>query len=569
MTEDPLKRLKETIKPNRPTFSFKTVSEARVLKIIRKLSNKNSFGTDGISSKVLKSAADVLAAPITFIINTSLTSGVYPTRWKTAKVIPILKKGDRSAMSNYRPIALLPVASKILEEVVRSQVSDHFEKNGLLPECQHGFRPSRSTTSALLSLEKKLIEAHENKTSSAMLLFDLSAAFDTLDHRIFLEKLRVYGVDDLGQRWFKSYLENRQQFVELGQARSSIKSVPWGSPQGAVCSPLIFTIFVADMPLWITYMELFGFADDTTGVVSHSDIDEACRLAETDAESIMSFMSSNYLVTNKDKTKFLSFVPSRNEDYCPREITIGGNNIIETSCEKVLGLYISNDLSWANHIQHTKASLRYKTCMLRRLARSMPEEHLRQLADGLILSKIRYGLSVYGGIVRTTEDDPIDGMIHSLEVTVNDVMRITERVSLKDHVPIQDLRRRTNIPSVNQMTAQTIITDAWKATHGGLPGLENTLVELDRSGIETRAKANGNVNVPSGSRILRKSFSHQGAVLWNALPKDINPILCQALGYAEYIRGEQIHPRTLAVNTAFILQGIQFFCPLNKYFILS
>ena len=122
-------------------------------------------------------------------------------------------------MSNYRPIALLPVASKILEEVVRSQVSDHFEKNGLLPECQHGFRPSRSTTSALLSLEKKLIEAHENKTSSAMLLFDLSAAFDTLDHRIFLEKLRVYGVDDLGQRWFKSYLENRQQFVELGQAR--------------------------------------------------------------------------------------------------------------------------------------------------------------------------------------------------------------------------------------------------------------------------------------------------------------------------------------------------------------
>ena len=151
----------------------------------------------------------------------------------------------------------------------------------------------------------------------------------------------------------------------------------------------------------------------------------------------------------------------------------------------------------------------------------MPEEHLRQLADGLILSKIRYGLSVYGGIVRTTEDDPIDGMIHSLEVTVNDVMRITKRVSLKDHVPIQDLRRRTNIPSVNQMTTQTIITDAWKATHGGLPGLENTLVELDRSGIETRAKANGNVNVPSGSRILRKSFSHQGAVLWNALPKDI------------------------------------------------
>ena len=243
MTEDPLKRLKETIKPNRPTFSFKTVSEARVLKIIRKLSNKNSFGTDGISSKVLKSAADVLAAPITFIVNTSLTSGIYPTRWKTAKVIPILKKGDPTKMANYRPVALLPVTSKILEEVVRGQVSDHFEKNGLLPVSQHGFRPSRSTTTALLSLEKTLIEAQENGKSSAMLLFDLSAAFDTLDHQIFLEKLKIYGVDDLGQRWFQSYLEDREQFVEIGQMRSSTKCVPWGSPQGAVCSPLIFTIF--------------------------------------------------------------------------------------------------------------------------------------------------------------------------------------------------------------------------------------------------------------------------------------------------------------------------------------
>ena len=151
----------------------------------------------------------------------------------------------------------------------------------------------------------------------------------------------------------------------------------------------------------------------------------------------------------------------------------------------------------------------------------MLQEHLRQLADGLVLSKIRYGLSVYGGAIRTSDDAPFDGMIHPLEIAVNNVMRIIERVGLKDHVPIHELRSKTNIPSVNQMTAQAVLTESWKIVHGESSGLDGMLVELDESGIKTRAKANKDMKVPFGSQLFQKSFAHQGAALWNALPNDI------------------------------------------------
>ena len=260
--------------------------------------------------------------------------------------------------------------------------------------------------------------------------------------------------------------------------------------------------------MWTKHSHLFGFADDTTSVVSNNDIDEACKLAEEDAKMLLTFMASNYLVANKEKTKLLTFVPGRDEDYRPQEIKIGESNIIETSNEKVLGLYVSNDLRWDEHIQQTKSSLRYRTCLLRRLAHSLPREHLRQLADGLVLSKIRYGLGVYGGVVRMTEEDPTDGMIRSLEVIVNDVMRTVEGVSRKDRVPIRELRSRTNIPSVNQMTAQAITTDAGKTAPA---------IELDGSGMKTRERKKGDLKIPVGSQISRKSFAHQGVIFGNPL----------------------------------------------------
>ena len=199
-------------------FNLKTVTENQVRKIIKSSKNKKSHGIDKITISTIKGALNVLITPITHIVNTSISQGSFPEQWKMAKVIPLLKKGDSKNKTNYRPISLLPVTSKILEAVVRKQVSKFFETNNLLPKQQHGFRPGRSTTTALISLQEKLIKSANQGENTAMLLWDLSAAFDTLDHDIFLEKLKIY-----------SFTPDQPKLVPILPYRAETGSLCWRS----------------------------------------------------------------------------------------------------------------------------------------------------------------------------------------------------------------------------------------------------------------------------------------------------------------------------------------------------
>ena len=187
-TTDPMEKIKMTSKPKRP-FTLRTTTEENVIKLIKATKSKDSAGMDDISSKILKMSAEVLSIPLTRVINTSITTGVFPKRWKIAKVTPVLKKGDSKSKSNYRPVALLPAFSKVLEAVVHQQIMFHVEKEGILPRTQHGFRRHRSTNSALLYLTSKWEEWLQRKLNVGMLVFDLSAAFDCLDAEILDKKL--------------------------------------------------------------------------------------------------------------------------------------------------------------------------------------------------------------------------------------------------------------------------------------------------------------------------------------------------------------------------------------------
>jgi len=150
---DVLEKLRRILRGHGLKFSFKKVTVAEVMKVLKKLKNKGSSGIDGLSSKIMKAASSVLAIPLTDIVNCSLETGIFPQPWKFAKVVPLLKKGDPQAKENYRPVALLPVASKVLEAVVRSQLTSYFEDNNLLPNSQHGFRGQRSTVTALAAIQ--------------------------------------------------------------------------------------------------------------------------------------------------------------------------------------------------------------------------------------------------------------------------------------------------------------------------------------------------------------------------------------------------------------------------------
>ena len=302
---DPFHKLREKMQGSNKIFNLKTVSEQHVLKILRSLKPKKSFGLDGISSEILKLGAEVLAVPLTYIVNSSILQGKYPTKWKEAKVIPLHKKGDKKSLKNYRPVALLSVPGMILEKIVALQIESFFEENKLFGSFQFGFRNKKSTISEMLTVFDTLLEEKEKKKEIMLILYDLSSAFDTVNHEILLTKLQLYGLNEHAIKWMKSYLQSRKQIVTVCGKFSSAQDMETGTPQGSRLSPLLFICLMADMDLWTNQSLLSNFADDTQSLISCDSLEEAIETTKNESNSVISFFESNHLVNNANKAAIL------------------------------------------------------------------------------------------------------------------------------------------------------------------------------------------------------------------------------------------------------------------------
>jgi retron-type reverse transcriptase len=390
---DPLSKAKDN---NHTQFFLKTVSEQQVLNAINKLKNKSSSGLDQITSHVLKAGGEVLAVPLCYIINTSIISGKFPGRWKMAKLIPLHKKGDTEKVNNYRPVANLCVISKVLEMVVHNQISSHCHKEGIIPKHQHGFQKGKSTQTALISMYDQWQQAMEQEQSTGVILFDLSAAFDTLDHGILARKLTSLNFSDQSLKWVKSFLEARQQQVQVGKALSSVRHLDIGVPQGSVISPLLFLLYIQDMEQWIKSASITGYADDTSLTMSSWDMESLLASLETEAAMILDYMAVNKLVANADKTKFLLIRGKRHKKWPEVKIKVGNSIVNESQSEKILGVTVNNKLKWDEHHNNITNTLReYNQPILKRLAYHLPRWVVVKLLDALVFSSIRYCIPLW------------------------------------------------------------------------------------------------------------------------------------------------------------------------------
>ena len=237
---DPLHRLREKFSNKKHTFTFRKINQKEVENILRKMKRSRSCGVDGISSEMIKPVIKIIAPALTVLINRSLTDGIFPNIYKCAKVIPIFKnKGKRSDPGNYRPISNLSVFGKCQEIVVDIQLREYCEKYKLFGTHQHGFRRSRSTTTALLTAVTRW-RTDRKKKYSAALLFDLSAAYDVLPKDLFLKKAEIVGIVGNALKWLESYLTYRTQVVQVNESRSEEIAINIGTPQGSSISCLIF-----------------------------------------------------------------------------------------------------------------------------------------------------------------------------------------------------------------------------------------------------------------------------------------------------------------------------------------
>ena len=394
--------LKEKITSN---FNFHTVSTDYVKKVLGKLKSKSSSGHDGISSLLLKEINDIIAEVTTLIINQSLSTGIFPDKLKLAKVVPVFKKDNPHQLGNYRPISLLPAISKIFEKVVYTQVYEYLNEYNLLYKSQYGFRKKHSCELAAMEVTDKIFNNLDKKKLPLAVFIDLSKAFDTIDHQILLHKLEHYGIRGTALKWFKSYLTDRQQYVQYKDKTSEKSDIITGVPQGSILGPLLFIIYVNDIAKITNKFHFTIYADDTTLIepictFSHPSAENIITLTKEinlELDKIVQWMALNKLSLNVKKTKMMIFhYKQKSTKNLTPKLKIN-NAIIEKVKEfKFLGITIDEHMSWKAHSQKVACKIGHVIGTMKRLKKFLPTQILRTLYNSLVLPHLTYGIILWG-----------------------------------------------------------------------------------------------------------------------------------------------------------------------------
>ena len=249
------------------------VNEAEVIRIIKLCKHKDSMDYDGISMWVLSRIAPQVVKPLVHIFNLSFSTGIFPSEMKIAKVIPLFKNGNKSDFSNYRPISLLSQFSKILEKIFNERLQQFLNANNILSNSQYGFRAHMSTVHAALELTESISNSIDSKQHYAGVFIYLTKAFDTINHKLLVEKLSFYGVRGVANAWLENYLMNRKQYVVVDNQASSMQFIKCGVPQGSVLGPVLFLLFINDICNVSNLLKFVLFADDTDILCSNENVE--------------------------------------------------------------------------------------------------------------------------------------------------------------------------------------------------------------------------------------------------------------------------------------------------------
>lgn len=332
--------------PESVEFSIPLMKLADLKLALKSLDVTKATGLDGITPKILKASAEVVSPVLLKIINISIQNGQFPDSLKQAKLKPIHKDGLKSDPSNYRPISVLPVLSKIRETLTK-HLFGFFNKYDILHKSQSGFRKHHSCNTALISLLDKRYKNIDKGEITEAIFFDLRKALDVVDHEILLQKLQCHKFDNHSMHWIHSYLTNRRQCIIDKEFRSSMQEIRSGVPQGSVLGAVLFLLFINDIPLIIneSYAEIY--ADDTTIHVAHKTQDIVETKLQNSAIDFKFWCIQHKMFVNWHKTSLMTIGTRQNlSNTFSMNISIDNESISNVSHQKLLGIIIDKTLSW-------------------------------------------------------------------------------------------------------------------------------------------------------------------------------------------------------------------------------
>lgn len=498
---------------------WQPVTQVEVGKIIMASPTK-SCSLDPIPTNLLKQCLPSLLPVITAIINSSLATGNVPSDFKLAKVTPLIKKPslDPSLLSNYRPVSNLPFISKVLEKVVSIRLTGYLTENGLQEPMQSAYRKQHSTETALMRVQHDILGALSGQNACLMVLLDLSAAFDTVDHTQLLSTLRDLGIRGRALEWFASYLKDRHQVVSIGQNTSQSQQLVCGVPQGSVLGPVLFTVYTASLGklLRSRKMNYQLYADDSSLYIMFRPLDILATVERVEqcVESVRQWMSQRSLKMNDSKSEVLLISSKQisKKVTCP-SISIGGHLVHPSDVVKSVGVLLDKHASMEQHVTSVCKSSHYHLYNIGRIRKYLSKESTEQLIHAFITSKLDYCNALLCGLPST-----LTGRLQRIQ---NIAARITTLTSSSSHITpvLYDLHW---LP-VAQRVKFKVLLMVYKCQHNMAPLYLQDLIRPQQQTRTLRSSGQNLLEVPFArqSSFCDRAFGVAGPRLWNSLPSEL------------------------------------------------
>ena len=501
--------------------AFRNVTSDEIKRFILSAPSKTCI-LDSCPTGLLKECVDEVSPFIAHMVNESFEQGYVPRKMKEAIVTPIPKKPNKIEFANFRPISNLPFLSKLMERIAVNQLSQYCESNSLEEPYQSAYRRGFSTETALLKITNDLLLNMDIKRVSILVLLDMSAAFDTIPHDMFLDRLQhAFGLSGSALKWFDSYFRNRQQRTVIKGEMSDIDLLEIGLPQGSGAGPFGYKAYTKPIGYLIRCLKLeilyHMFADDNQLYNSLNPKSLAAQLtAKNNIESCIAALSKwlhkNHLKLNENKTE-LVIIGKRSHlsKMAYDSISIGGEKIQATSCAKNLGVHIDEELTMRQQINSVVKSCNIQLRILWSIRQFLDIESAKTLAISLVLSKLDYCNSLYYGLPNV--------LLNQLQRVQNSAARFVLNMRKSDHIT-EALKSLHWLP-VRFRIEYKVALITFKTLNGTGPDYLRSLLDETPTPRLTRSKTPLKILRTKLETAGDRSFSVAAPTIWNNLPSHV------------------------------------------------